>query len=60
MPNTILNKFSVHSGRDERCELMSSGDVWPNTAKNSRSNAMIGVIGTGTGRDLERGVGCAG
>lgn len=26
--------------------MISSGDVCPNTAKNRRSNAMIGVIGT--------------
>lgn len=44
VPKISLNKPSVQSGRSCGCGLMSSDVVWPNTAKNSRSNATSGVI----------------
>ena len=44
VPKMILNRPSVQSGRDCGIGLISSDVVRPNTAKNSRSNATIGVI----------------
>lgn len=44
VPKISLNRPSVQSGRSCGCGLMSSDVVWPNTAKNSRSNATSGVI----------------
>lgn len=41
----ILKKLSVHNGRNCGIGFMSSDVVCPNTAKNNRSNAIIGVIG---------------
>lgn len=44
MPNVILKRFPVHSGRSSGIGFTSPFDVWLNTAKKNRSNATIGVI----------------
>lgn len=46
MPNINLKKPSVHDGRSSGIGFISPFVVWPNTAKNKRSNATTGVIGS--------------
>lgn len=45
VPKMILKKLSVQMGLMCGIGFISSDVVWPNTAKKSRSKAIMGVIG---------------